>query len=96
MQITDQQRDIATRYGHLFVNTGGNEPVAFLERNDINMFSNAPAALLQSSVLSQVLLIERLVESKLLGATACRGVQHPNCEYLATCGSVCNKCGQSV
>ena len=26
----------------------------------------------------------------------CRGVQHPGCEYLAPCGGVCNKCGQST
>ena len=26
----------------------------------------------------------------------CRGVAHPNCQYHAVCGSVCNKCGQSV
>lgn len=24
----------------------------------------------------------------------CRGVTHPGCNYLAACGSVCNKCGQ--
>lgn len=26
----------------------------------------------------------------------CRGVRHPGCEYLAVCGSICDKCGQSV
>jgi hypothetical protein len=26
----------------------------------------------------------------------CRGVRHPNCEYLAPCGSICNKCGQAT
>ena len=26
----------------------------------------------------------------------CRGVSHPGCEYLGTCGSICNKCGQLV
>lgn len=26
----------------------------------------------------------------------CRGVAHPRCNYLAVCGSVCNKCGQQV
>ena len=26
----------------------------------------------------------------------CRGVAHPGCDYLAPCGSVCNKCGQQV
>lgn len=26
--------------------------------------------------------------------TKCRGVTHPGCDYLAVCGSVCNKCGQ--
>jgi hypothetical protein len=26
----------------------------------------------------------------------CRGVAHPGCNYLAACGGVCNKCGQSV
>lgn len=24
----------------------------------------------------------------------CRGVSHPGCNYLAPCGSVCDKCGQ--
>ena len=27
-------------------------------------------------------------------APKCRGVKHSGCEYLAACGSVCNKCGQ--
>jgi hypothetical protein len=26
----------------------------------------------------------------------CPGVQHAGCNYLAACGSVCNKCGQIV
>jgi len=26
----------------------------------------------------------------------CRGVSHPNCNYLAPCGSICNKCGQAT
>ena len=26
----------------------------------------------------------------------CRGVRHPNCDYLAPCGSICNKCGQKT
>lgn len=26
----------------------------------------------------------------------CRGVKHNGCEYLAPCGGVCNKCGQST
>jgi hypothetical protein len=26
----------------------------------------------------------------------CRGVRHPNCDYLAPCGSICNKCGQAT
>jgi hypothetical protein len=26
----------------------------------------------------------------------CRGIAHPGCDYLAGCGTVCNKCGQSV
>ena len=26
----------------------------------------------------------------------CRGVSHPNCDYLAPCGSICNKCGQAT
>ena len=26
----------------------------------------------------------------------CRGVAHPDCNYLAPCGSVCTKCGQQV
>lgn len=26
----------------------------------------------------------------------CRGVAHPCCDYLAACGSVCDKCGQQV
>ena len=27
-------------------------------------------------------------------APRCRGVKHSGCNYLAACGSVCNKCGQ--
>jgi hypothetical protein len=26
----------------------------------------------------------------------CRGVAQPGCNYLAACGSVCNKCGQAT
>ena len=26
-------------------------------------------------------------------ASQCRGVAHPGCNYLAPCGSVCDKCG---
>lgn len=26
----------------------------------------------------------------------CRGIAHHGCDYLAACGSICNKCGQSV
>ena len=26
----------------------------------------------------------------------CRGVKHDGCDYLAPCGSVCDKCGQRV
>ena len=26
----------------------------------------------------------------------CRGVRHPNCNYLAPCGSICEKCGQAT
>lgn len=26
----------------------------------------------------------------------CRGIAHHGCNYLAACGSICNKCGQAV
>ena len=26
----------------------------------------------------------------------CRGVAHHGCNYLAPCGSICNKCGQAT
>ena len=26
----------------------------------------------------------------------CCGIAHPECDYLAPCGSICNKCGKSV
>ena len=26
----------------------------------------------------------------------CRGIAHHGCDYLAPCGSICNKCGQAV
>jgi hypothetical protein len=26
----------------------------------------------------------------------CRGIAHPGCDYLTPCGSICNKCGQTV
>lgn len=28
--------------------------------------------------------------------TPCRGIAHRGCDYLAPCGSICNKCGQAV
>lgn len=26
----------------------------------------------------------------------CRGIAHHGCNYLAACGSICNKCGQAI
>ena len=60
MKLTDEQKRLITIYGHLIVNTGGNDIVELCERDDINLFSNAPTALLQSCVQSQVLLLTAL------------------------------------
>ena len=61
MKLTADQLQIVKDYGHLIVNTGGNDIVELCERKDINMFSNVPTALLQSCVQSQVILLTALM-----------------------------------
>lgn len=66
MKLTDEQKRLITIYGHLIVNTVGNDIVDLCEREDINLFNNAPTALLQSSVQSQVLLLTALANKEFL------------------------------
>ena len=60
MKLTDEQKRLITIYGHLIVNIGGNDIVELCEREDINLFSITPMALLQSCVQAQVLLLTAL------------------------------------
>ena len=60
MQLTDKQKEILAVYGHMFWNTGGNDLVNLLEREDLNMFSNAIGANIQSSCRAQLVLLEEL------------------------------------
>lgn len=44
-------------------------------------------------VVEQAAEIERLT-SELANKKHCPGIPHPDCDYLATCNALCNKCGQ--
>ena len=49
--------DWMEKYRDIIVNTGGNSIEDCMNRNDVNIFNNAPLALIQSSVQSQVTLL---------------------------------------
>lgn len=61
MKLTDSQKELIKKYGHLFVNTGGNELVEFLERTDISSYSNIVAFVMQVSCANQLQLLENLI-----------------------------------
>lgn len=65
-KLTAEQREIVKQYGHLFINTGGNDPVELMEREGINYFNNPLVAELQGSCYSQTVLLLKLRELGML------------------------------
>lgn len=66
MKLTENEKAALVEYGHLICNTGGNDVAELLQRTDISLFSNAIAALLQTSCQSQLNLLVKLKEANLL------------------------------
>lgn len=66
MKLTDEEREIALKYGHFFSNTGGNDPIELMEREGVNYFNNPLVAELQGSCYSQTVLLIRLKKQGLL------------------------------
>lgn len=65
-KLTDEERRMAQTYGHLFVNTGGNDPIELMEREGVNYFNNPLVAELQGSCYSQTTLLLKLKRQGLL------------------------------
>ena len=65
-KLTQEQRDIVTKYGYLFVNTGGNDIIELVERDGVNYFNNPVVAELQGSCYSQIQLLLKLRDAGLL------------------------------
>lgn len=65
-KLTQEQRDVAEKYGHLFTNTGGNNPIELMEREGVNYFNNPLVAELQGSCYSQTVLLLKLKELGML------------------------------
>lgn len=57
---------MAEQYGHLFTNTGGNDPIELIEREGVNYFNNPLVAELQGSCYSQTILLLKLKELGML------------------------------
>ncbi len=69
-KLTREQREVAEKYGHLFTNTGGNDPIELMEREGINYFNNPLVAELQGSCYSQTVLLLKLRKQGLLVESA--------------------------
>jgi len=66
MKLSEKQKAIVKKYGHLFCNTGGNDIVELVEREGVTYFNNAIVAELQGCCYSQVLLIQALIAEKII------------------------------
>lgn len=66
MTLSDRQKAIIVKYGEYFNNTGGNDIVELIEREGVNYFNNVIVAELQGYCVSQVLLLEHLINEGLL------------------------------
>lgn len=74
MKLTDEQKQLVEEYGHLFHNTGGNDIVELMERDDVTYFANPVVAELQGSCWSQTVLLQRLQGQGLLAAKAAQSI----------------------
>ena len=66
MKLTDTQKEFINRWKHLVVNTGGNDVIELAERTGVDIMTNAPVALLQSCVRSQIILLLKLQNEGIL------------------------------
>ena len=65
-KLTENQKNVIKQYGHLFVNTGGNDIIELLDRQGVTYFNNLIAATLQSCCACQLALIEKLIAEGLI------------------------------
>lgn len=84
--VTDSQKDICARFGHLLTNTGGNDPVDLLQdmqrpgtdaRPNRLASTNVVRFTLAVGVQSQVWLLQRLEREGLLTASICGDHDRP-------------------
>ena len=66
MQLTQNQIALLNRFAVHFNNTDGNNIQEMMERKDISAFSNVPAAIIQSSLIAQLRMLESLQSEGLL------------------------------
>lgn len=64
--LTPKQKVIAEKYGHLILETGGNDPIELAERDGVDFFSNSVVAAMQFAVRSQISLLNKLDREGLL------------------------------
>lgn len=74
MKLTEEERSVAEEFGHLFVSTGGNDPIELMERDGVNYFNNPLVAELQGSCYSQVQIILKLRKLGLVVSRTATGV----------------------
>jgi hypothetical protein len=67
-KLTEEEKSIIGKYGHLFQNIGEKDIIKSLERTDINPFNNMVAFIMQSGLFTQLTLIQRLIEKGFLAA----------------------------
>jgi len=70
MQVSDKEKEVIVKYGNLFSNTGGNDPLELILRNDCDLFSNPIVAALQVAIQAQAALIIKLEKEGLLKEVA--------------------------
>lgn len=61
--------EVVEKYGHMLVNTGGNDPLALVHRLDTErnlMSTNVVVFVLATAVLSQIHLLQRMHEAGVL------------------------------
>jgi len=66
MILTEEDKKIIDKFKHLFNNTGGNDIIQLLERNDIDYFSNVIVAEMQGCCYSQLTLLKTLIQNNLI------------------------------
>lgn len=69
-KLTSEEREMALKYGHMFHNTGGNDPIELMEREGVNYFNNPIVAELQGSCYSQTRLLLQLKQQGMLVGAA--------------------------